>query len=291
MKCLFSGVGVALVTPFSHNKIDFDSMQKLIETCITQGADAIVALATTGEAPNISIAERKEIILFCKKVIADRAKLIVGTGHNNFSICKKLTRQAKELGADGCLVVTPYYNKTTQQGLIKYYQELSKIKLPIIMYNVPARTGLCIDLSTVEKIVETNAYVYGIKESTTDINRIIKLHEICDSKIAIYSGEDDLNFLFYCLGGDGTISVTANAFCQRVKNIYSLCKNGSFFHARKQQKELAKINSLMFCETNPVPIKYTLEKLNIITNSEVRLPLVPLEQPHKNQIEQEIKRL
>lgn len=291
MKNLFQGVGVALVTPFLNNKIDYTSTQILIEKCINEEADAIVVLATTGEASTISFAERKHFILFCQKVIARRTKFIVGTGHNNFSMCKKFTQQAKSLGVDGCLIVTPYYNKTTQNGLVKFYEELSKLKIPIIMYNVPARTGLNIDLSTIEKIIGSNEYVYGIKESTCDINRIIKLHELCKDKIAIYSGEDDLNFLFYCLGASGSISVTANAYCKQVKEVYSLCKCEKTFSALQTQNYLSKINSLMFCETNPVPIKYALHKTNVISSPEVRLPLVPLEDTHKRMIDEEIKRL
>jgi len=290
MKSLFDGVGVALVTPFLDNKIDFSSLQKLLEKCISEGADAIVALATTGEAATISFAERKQVILFCKKVIAQRAKLIVGTGQNNFSVCKKLTRQAKSLGADGCLVVTPYYNKTTQNGLIKFYEELAKIKFPIIMYNVPARTGLNLELSTIEKIISSNPFVFGIKESTCDINRIIKLHKICKDKIAIYSGEDDLNFLFYCLGGNGTISVTANAYCKQVKEVFSACANEKLKLGLSKQNLLSNINSLMFCETNPVPIKYALHKLNIISSPQVRMPLVQLEISHKAMIDETINR-
>lgn len=142
MRSIFYGTGVALITPFYQNKIDFLSMKNLINIVISQGAKAIVVLATTGEGSTISVNERKEIITFCKSVISNRAKLIVGTGHNNFSCCVELTNQAKLLGADAVLVVTPYYNKTTQHGLVEFYSRLDKQNIPIIMYNVPARTGL-----------------------------------------------------------------------------------------------------------------------------------------------------
>ena len=158
------------------------------------------------------------------------------------------------------------------------------------MYNVPARTGLNLELSTIEKIINSNPFVFGIKESTCDINRIIKLHKICKDKIAIYSGEDDLNFLFYCLGGNGTISVTANAYCKQVKEVFSACANEKLKLGLSKQNLLSNINSLMFCETNPVPIKYALHKLNIISSPQVRMPLVQLEISHKAMIDETINR-
>ena len=201
MKSVFEGCGVALVTPFKDKEIDFENLKKIIDDDLHKGAKAIVVLATTGEGTTISETEREQIIKFCRKLTFRKAKLIIGTGNNNFEVCKRYTKMAKKLGADAALVVTPYYNKTTQTGLVKYYQNLAKLKFPMIMYNVPSRTGLMIELDTVKKIIETNQYVYGIKESTTDIARISKLCEICKNKIAVYSGEDALNFVFYCLGG------------------------------------------------------------------------------------------
>ena len=276
MKSLFEGVGVALVTPFLNNHIDYISTRRLIEKHIKEGCSAIVALATTGEAPSITDDERVSFIKFCNSVIKHRVKLIVGTGNNNFEKCFSLTKQAKELGADGALIVTPYYNKTTQRGLVEFYKTLSVLQFPIIIYNVPARTGLSIELDTIKTLIKTNPYIYGIKESTCDINRIVKLHQICKNKIAVYSGEDELNFLFYCLGGNGTISVTANAFCKDVCDVFNLSKSEKTKLALEKQTSLSKVNNLMFCETNPIPIKHLLKNLRIIESDEVRLPLVEL---------------
>ena len=276
MKKLFDGVGVAIVTPFLNGKIDFDSLGQLLDRCIHNGADAIIALGTTGEGSTVDMSERKKIIEFCKTRIARRAKLIIGTGNNNFKSALKFTKMAKNLGADGALVVTPYYNKTTQDGLIKYYDLLSKLQFPIIMYNVPSRTGLNIELDTIEKIIETNPYIYGIKESTSDINRIMKLHNICKDKIAIYSGEDHLNHIFYFLGASGCISVTANILTREVKDVYRTSRLHDNIRANEIQSSIQPINESLFIETNPIPIKNLLYQKNLIHSPEVRLPLVDL---------------
>jgi len=274
MKSLFVGCGVALVTPFINGKVDYSSLEKLINHTISGGASAIVILGTTGEAVTITRAERTKIIKFAKKIIAGRIKLIVGTGSNDFSLAMDFTKEAKALGADGALIVTPYYNKTTQSGIINYYAELSKFNLPIIAYNVPARTGLTINLETISKIIETNPMVYGIKESSTDISRIITLHEICREKIAVYSGEDNLNYLFYCLGASGTISVTANAYPAEVAKLYNFCLSSNIIEARSQASLLNPIDNALFLETNPSPIKHLLKDLKIIASDEVRMPLI-----------------
>lgn len=284
MKKIFDGVGIAIVTPFVNNKIDYDSLEKLIEKGISEGASAIIVLGTTGEGSTISQRERVGIIRFCREKIKPPVKMIVGTGNNNFEICFENTRRAKELGADGVLVVTPYYNKTTQRGIEQYYSDLSKLEIPIIMYNVPSRTGLNIDVSTVEKIINSNQYVYGLKESTADITRIMALSQVCKGKIALYSGEDDLNYIFYCLGGAGTISVTANAFCKEVDEIYRLAKQKDIERALSAHEKLSQINKMMFCETNPVPIKYFLKEMGLIASEEVRPPLIELEEENKEKI-------
>ncbi len=281
MKRLFEGTGIAIATPFRNNKVDFPSLKNLIERGINEGASAIIVLGTTGEGSTVTTKERTEILAFCRKIIPQEVKMIVGTGNNNFNLALQNTMLAKQAGADGVLVVTPYYNKTTQTGLVEYYKRLATLKIPIIMYNVPTRTGLNIDLATVEKIIAQNQYVWGIKEATADITRIMSLCKICRDKIAVYSGEDDLNFLFYCLGGDGTISVTANAFCKEVDAIYRLVKQEKLQEALAQHEKLSPVNKMMFCETNPIPVKYFLKEMKVIESEEVRMPLVELSPQNK----------
>lgn len=288
MKSLFEGCGVALITPFKGSKIDFRALERIVLNNIESGAQAIVVLATTGEGVAISENERKKVILLCRKLTLGKAKLIVGTGNNNFNTCLRLTKMAKDLGADGALVVTPYYNKTTQHGLITYYENLAKLNFPMIMYNVPSRTGLMIELETVQKIIETNDWIYGIKESTTDSTRISKLCSICSDKISVYSGEDELNYIFYCLGAQGTISVTANALPAKVKKVFALTRQHKYDEALSLQRELSPINEVLFCETNPVPIKYFMS-LAGLSNKKVRLPLVPLSKENKAKIKEVFK--
>ncbi len=272
MKCLFEGCGVAIVTPFKNGEVDYYSFFKIIDADIKKGAKSIIILGTTGEGVSVSSEERENIIRFSKSVIKGRAKLIVGTGNNNFITCQENTIMAKNLGADGALVVTPYYNKTTQNGLVEYYSRLSEIGIPIIMYNVPSRTGLNIEIETVEKLLNCDM-IYGLKESTCDINRIIELSQICKDKISLYSGEDPLNYVFYCLGAQGCISVTANVLAEKVQAVYDFVKSGDIKNALKTQNELSEINSAMFVETNPIPVKNLMSHLNLI-DEEVRMPLV-----------------
>ena len=272
MKCLFEGCGVAIVTPFKNGKVDYASFCRIINRDIEKGAKAIIVLGTTGEGVAVTQEERKDIIQFAKKIIDGRVKLIVGTGNNNFITCQENTLMAKELGVDGVLVVTPYYNKTTQNGLVEYYSRLAKIGVPIIMYNVPSRTGLNIDIETVKKLLDSEM-IYGIKESTSDINRIIELSNVCENHIALYSGEDNLNFIFYCLGAQGCISVTANILTQKVQDVFDAMKNGDILKARETQNELNEINHAMFVETNPIPVKNLMSRMGMV-DEEVRMPLV-----------------
>lgn len=288
MKSLFEGTGVALVTPFRNNKIDFDALGKLIDLGLQNNVEAFVALGTTGEGVSVNQAERAEIIKFCKQAIGDKAKLVVGTGNNNFSACYENTKMAKELGADGALVVTPYYNKTTQLGLVKYYQELSRLQLPMIMYNVPSRTGLMLELPTISVIIKSNDWVYGVKESTTDASRITKLCALCKDKVAVYSGEDSLNYMFYALGGSGAISVTANAYPDLVQKVFDKCKENKFADALSIQQSLAPVDEALFFETNPIPIKYLLSQKGIC-QEDVRLPLIPMSKEGKEHLNKNLQ--
>lgn len=289
MKCLFEGAGVALVTPFRNGKIDFSALENIIERDLTLGAKAIILLATTGEGVTVDDQERVKLIRFARKIINNRLPLIVGCGHNNFEIAKERVLQAKKLGADGALIVTPYYNKTTQRGLIEYYLELDKLGLPIIMYSVPSRTGLIIELDSVKQIIAKSQNIYGIKESSTDIIRIKSLCNLCNNKIAVYSGEDELNYIFYCLGAKGAVSVTANIFPHRVQQVYDLVKHGKYRSALKSQNLIFNIDRALFCETNPIPIKYFMSLFGLV-DEEVRKPLISLSDKNKKLMKKVFKK-
>lgn len=290
MKSVFEGVCVALATPFDCcGRIDYVSFEKLLNHCINGKVSAVAVLATTGEGVAVKNKERAIVIKFVKKLLPKNVKLIVGTGNNNMDKAIENTKQAKSLGADAVLAVTPYYNKTTSRGIVEYYRKLKEIDIPIIAYNVPSRTGLNIDLNTL-KILITQNLICGIKESTTDIVRIIDLMQICKNKIAVYSGEDDLNYLFYAMGASGAVSVTANILPKEVTNIYTLAKAKKYKNAYKEQTKLHKFNKLLFCETNPIPIKYCLAQ-TLIASDYVRPPLVCLTDKNKTKISKELKRL
>lgn len=275
MKSLFKGVGVALVTPLYEGEIDYLSTKFIIEKNLKEGASAFIILATTGEGELIKSNARTEFIKFCKSIIQNKAKIIIGTGNINFDKCMQNTLLAKQLGCDGALIVTPYYTKTSQSGIVEFYHRLSKLEFPIIMYNIPTRTGLNIELSTIKKILKSNPFIYGIKECSSNISRIENLCSICKNKIPVYCGEDSLNFVYYCLGASGCISVTANALCKDVNFVYQNHTTSPQTSLEKQ-RYLAQINQALFIETNPIPIKYLLYKLNYIKSDEINFPLIKL---------------
>ncbi len=292
MKKLFDGVCSALITPFKNGKVDYAALEKIIEYQIAGGAKAISVLGTTGEPCTLSEKEKKSIIKFCGKVINRRVCFIVGSGSNCTDDAIKLSSFAAEKGADGLLVVSPYYNKCTQQGAIEYYNQIGKVGVPMIVYNVPSRTGFNILPITFAKLAE-NPYVYGIKQANPDINQLLELFKLAGRQVAIYSGEDALNFIFYALGGQGCISVTANAYPSTVSEIYRLASNKEFEKARMLQEKLFNINRLLFSEVNPIPIKECMHKLGFCRN-EVRSPLTEMSDSRAlikeiNKFEKELK--
>ena len=289
MKCLFTGSAVALITPFKNGAIDYDSLGKLIDFQLENGTDAIVVLGTTGEPATIKDVDKKEIIEFAKRRINGKAKLIVGTGANSTRKAVENSVMAKESGADGLLVVTPYYNKCTNLGLYEHYKAIADgVKLPIIVYNVPGRTGVNISPQMalmLSKIPE----VVGIKEASGNISQIVELASALEGKMALYSGDDALNYAFMCLGAQGAISVTANILPQKVKQLLDFCQNKNYEKAKALHQELLEINKTMFVEVNPVPVKYACHLLGLCS-SEIRLPLTTPEEEHKELIKKALSK-
>lgn len=281
MNTIFKGSGVALVTPFKNNQIDFASLEQLIEFQILNKTDAIIVLGTTGEAPTITTEERHKIVEFSKNKIKNRCALIVGTGSNNLSQAIEYTKDALKCKADGVLAVTPYYNKCTEEGLIAYYEAISGVGIPTIAYNVPSRTGVNISLSVLEKLVN-NGNICGLKEATSELSQIVTELSMFNN-FPIYSGSDEYNDLFLKLGASGIISVTANAFPKLTKNHCDLVFNKKFGEASVISGKLSNLNKLLFCEPNPIPIKYLLYKMNMI-QPEIRLPLTWLTEFKKQKL-------
>lgn len=283
---IFDGVGTAIVTPFCGGCVDYVSFGRLLDRQIEAGVDAIVVLGTTGEPSTISEFEREQIIKFSKSRIDGKTKLIVGTGANSTSKAIAFYKQAEQLGADGVLVVTPYYNKCTQKGLIEHYTLIAGCgNLPIIVYNVPGRTGVNILPETMLKLCEINN-ICGIKEASGNISQILEYFRLCGDKVAIYSGEDALNSIFMSLGGSGVISVASNIVPKLIKKTCYFAKTNPRKMYELQSKLLPLIYAL-FLEVNPIPTKAGLSYLGLCEN-ELRLPLTQMSQDKFDVLKKEI---
>lgn len=270
---IFTGSAVALITPFHDGSVDFTAMTRLIELQIASGTDAIVALGTTGEAATLMEDEREEVIRFVVERVANRIPVIVGTGSNNTEDAIRKSRFAEAVGADGLLIVTPFYNKTSQEGLLAHYSSIAEqVRLPIIIYNVPSRTGLNIKPETVAKLVRSCENIVGIKEASGDISQITRLAAICP-ECDIYSGNDDQVVPIMSIGGKGVISTIANIHPEAMHMMCKAYFDGDVEEAKRLQLALLPLQQAAFCEVNPIPIK-TMMGLLKLCDPEVRLPLV-----------------
>lgn len=287
---IFKGCGTALATPFNDSGVNFEVFEEMIEEQISNGVDALIVCGTTGESSTMAEKEKKDTIKFVVDIVRKRIPVIAGTGSNNTMQAIAMTKYAEEIGADGALIVTPYYNKTTQAGLVEHYKEIAKsTSLPIIVYNVPSRTGVNIlpetflELSKIENIV-------AVKEASGNISQVAKIKELCKDNLEIYSGNDDQIIPILSLGGIGVISVLSNIM---PKFTHEMCINYLNGNTRKaldmQLKSLSLINNL-FSEVNPIPVKYAL-KLMGFDFGKPRLPLVELSDKNKSIIEKEMKKL
>ena len=279
-KIVFEGCGTAIATPFTDDGVNFEEFKKLLEFQIENKVDAIIVCGTTGEAAPMTMEEKKKTIKFAIDTIAKRTKVIVGTGSNDTKATIEMSKFAEEVGADGILVVTPYYNKTTQQGLIAHYTEIAKaVKVPIIMYNVPGRTGVnilpetCKELSKVENIV-------AIKEASGNISQVAKIASLCKEDLAIYSGNDDQIIPILSLGGKGVISVLSNVMPKYTHEMTKKYFEGNVKEATKMQLDVIDLIESLFAEVNPIPVKYALNLMGFDFGAP-RLPLIELSTKNK----------
>lgn len=288
-KSLFIGCGTALVTPFTKENIDFDTFKKLIDFQLQQGVDALIVLGTTGESSTMSLEEKKQVAKFVIDNVHKQVPVIVGAGGNNTKSVIEFSKYAENVGADGLLLVTPYYNKTTQNGLIMHYTEIAKnTSLPIILYNVPSRTGLniepktCLELSKIPNII-------AIKEASGNISQIAKISSLCGDNLHIYSGNDDQTLPILSLGGIGVISVLSNIAPKFVHNMVFDYLSGNYTLAKDSQIKAIFLIDSLFCETNPIPIKSALSMIGY-DSMRVRLPLVPMSIEKQQILEKEMKK-
>lgn len=271
---VFKGSAVALVTPFSENgEVNFYELKKLIEFQIASGTRAIVVLGTTGESATITPDERNKIIKFCVGQVSGRVPVIVGSGSNSTETAIKQTKEAEKLGADAVLIVTPYYNKTSQDGLILHYKKIAKsTKLPIIIYNVPSRTGVNILPETVLKLAKIKNIV-GLKDASGNIMQSMKNLAVLPKNFALYSGDDSLTFPLMAMGYHGVISVTANAYPNLISSMCDDILSGKFKNALRIHNHLYSLNVGLFADVNPICIKFYMGLIGKDVG-EVRLPLV-----------------
>ncbi len=281
MKSVFKGTGTAMITPFAEDgSVDYSALEKLIDFQIAGGIDALIVLGTTGEAATLTDEEYADVAKFCIDKIAGRTKVILGTGSNCTRKAVEKSRFAETLGVDGLLAVTPYYNKCTQNGLIKYYDDIcSAVSLPVLCYNVPSRTGVNILSRTMEKIAEI-PNIYGIKEACGNMEQICETARLIRGKCALYSGDDNLNLAMLAEGGHGLISVASNIAPKEVGDVARLYFAGKTAEALALHERLLPLIDAMFTEVNPIPVK-TAASLIGISTPYVRPPLTVLEDAHR----------
>ncbi len=285
---IFSGVGTARITPFSSGVIDFRTLGGLIEGQIKAGIDAIIIGGTTGEAATLSDDERYRLFSFAAAQIRHRVPLIFGTGTNDTKAAIRHTMLASSIGCDGVLVVTPYYNKGTESGIIKHFEAVADASsVPVLLYNVPSRTGVNLSIDAV-RALSTHERIVGIKEAHDSAERLVELSEMRES-LTLYAGNDSAFYEVLALGGGGVISVVSNAYPERVKRIYELYKSGDSRGALREQIALLPIIKAAFIETNPSPIKYIMNRLGLCQN-ELRLPLYPVTESSAHVIERALER-
>lgn len=275
---IFTGSAVALVTPFKEDgSVDYEQLKSLVEYHVTHKTDAIVICGTTGEASTMTEKEHMEVIRKCCEYVNKRIPVIAGTGSNCTETAVELSKEAQEVGADALLVVTPYYNKATQNGLIKHYSAIAQaVSIPIIMYNVPGRTGCNIQPATAVAIAKRNENVVAIKEASGNISQVAKLAQLADGCIDIYSGNDDQVVPLLSLGGKGVISVTANIIPEDTHDMVVKYLEGDVAGSLALQLKAIDLCDAMFCEVNPIPVKKAVE-LAGLCNGYVRMPMTEAE--------------
>jgi 4-hydroxy-tetrahydrodipicolinate synthase len=273
---IFQGSAVAIVTPFDEDGVNFEKLKTLLEWHIKEGTDAIVICGTTGEATTMTEKEKKDTIKFTVDVINKRVPVIAGTGSNNTVSAISMSKYAESVGVDGLLVITPYYNKTTQNGLVKHFKAINdEVKTPIILYNVPGRTGLNIAPKTLVKLAELSNVV-AIKEASGNISQIVQMKALCRDSIDIYSGNDDQIVSIMSLGGKGVISVLANIIPKEVHEIAVKCLENNYKEALDIQLDTLSLANTLFIEANPIPIKTAMNLMGLEVGP-LRLPLCEMD--------------
>lgn len=287
---MFSGSIVALITPFKNGEVDYESLGKLIEFHIDNGTDAILVCGTTGESPTLTFEEHEKVIEFAVKKAAGRIKVIAGTGGNATHEAVYLTSHAKEVGADGALVVVPYYNKPTQRGLYEHFKTVAKeVDIPIIIYNIPSRTCVEISVDTMYQLAKECENIVASKESTPNMDRISEIVKRMGANFHVLSGDDSLTLPLMSLGAKGVISVANNIMPREVKEFVDYALDGNFEKAREMHYYLHDLFKVLFIETNPIPVKTACWMLGMC-EKEFRLPLAEMTPENEKKLRETLKR-
>ena len=287
---IFTGMATAMVTPMTPEGVDYEALGRFVDFQLSQGIHALVAVGTTGESATLSPDERKEVIRFTIDRVAGRVPVIAGTGTNNTQHAIEYSVDAAKAGADALLVVTPYYNKATQNGLIAHFTAIAdRVDKPIILYNVPSRTGCNLLPATVEKLAE-HPNIAAIKEASGNMSQVVELFARCGDKLDVYSGEDGLTVPILSMGGKGTISVLSNVVPKEAVAMTNAFFAGDVAEAARLQCRYLNLINLLFCEVNPIPAKAAVSAMGF-GKEYIRLPLTPMEEGNRAKLLAEMRRL
>lgn len=287
---VFTGAGVAIVTPFKENgEVDYEKFAELIEFQVTNGTDAIIVCGTTGESSTLTHEEHLEVIRYCIEKVAGRIPVVAGTGSNCTETAVYLSTEAEKHGADALLLVTPYYNKATQNGLYKHFKTVAEaVNLPCILYNVPSRTGCNIAPETAVRLCTDVENIVGIKEASSDISQIVKLMALADGKVDLYSGNDDQIVPLLALGAKGVISVLSNVAPRQTHDICARFFAGDVEGSCREQLRAIPLCKALFCEVNPIPVKKALNLMGKGAGT-LRMPLTEMEEENAARLEKVMK--
>ncbi len=279
-QALFTGCAPALITPFRDGTVDEDAFRTLIKRQLDSGCDALVVNGTTGESSVLTDEERFRLLELAVREVNGQVPVVAGAGSNNTQRALTMIRQAEHAGADGLLLVTPYYNKTTQKGLIAHYTYLAdRTDLPILLYEVPSRTGVTMEPETIAEL-SRHPQIWGIKEAGTDLDRISRTILLCGAGFTVYSGNDSLTLPLFALGAKGLISVASNLLPEEFGELCALCLDGRYTEAARLHYRYFPLMDALFCEVNPIPVKAASAMMGLCS-PELRLPLVGLSDAHE----------
>jgi 4-hydroxy-tetrahydrodipicolinate synthase len=287
---MFQGIYTALITPFSGGKLDEKAFQAFVDWQITEGVHGLVPCGTTGESPTLTHDEHQRVVELCIEVAKGRVPVMAGTGSNSTEEAIALTQHAQKAGAQGALIVAPYYNKPTQEGIYQHYKAIhDATDIPIVIYNIPARSVINITDDTLARLSELPR-IAGVKDATGDLARVYTLREKMKKPLALLSGEDMTAIAFNASGGQGCISVSSNIMPKRCAEVQELCLKGDYVNALKKHDELVGLHNIMFCETSPAPVKYAASLMGKC-KADLRLPLAPLSEANQKAVGELLKKL